>query len=299
MADPQSILKYFTVGLVESSNILIQPSCATKGVNDIKTTLVSPASEIQQVKKKRSVTTICFGVTRRKRFPQIEDQSEEVNGYTLLKTERQSESQDPLYLSDLEQNMEILDCHLDDVDLVFKRTEDRRGKHWVTKVSEGRPPQPWKHSKEWALRRKEKEIEFGEFLRSRGLTFELPWRHRGEFPSTGNTLKVLLIDLLISSFKGEVFLSRESGTRGFFGIVRIQVPSEYRSAFDAGAICSLDSLRRSDGHPSKHLRKSMAKIWETAGFREHVLPGGALLYEYDASVCEKQKHQQRCKRRKQ
>ena len=180
---------------------------------------------------------------------------------------------------------------------------DNRGKHWASKVEEGRPPEPWKDTQVWAERRRAKEAEFDALVRGAApgdpvAKWSLPWRARGCRP-TGNTQKVLYIELMMHQARGVAALRAADDGGGFFGIGRVEVPLAGRGAFDAGIVPSPDSSRlpAAEATPESRARlKALVKIWETAGFRERQLAGGALELVYDSAVFSKQKQQQTCKR---
>jgi hypothetical protein len=183
--------------------------------------------------------------------------------------------------------------------------EDNRGKHWATKVVEGKPPKPWKDTQAWADRRKAKEAEFDALVSSSPecAGWTLPWRTRGSRP-TGNTQKVLYIELMMHRARGSVELHTSAAAdaaadASFFGITRVVVPAAGRAAFDGGAIPSCDAHRRTGPAVTAEGRarlKALSKIWETAGFRERALVDGSLQYAYDAAIFAKQKRQQTNKR---
>jgi hypothetical protein len=176
--------------------------------------------------------------------------------------------------------------------VVISHKVDRRGTHWAEKVKAGFAPNPSAATKEWAERQNEKEMEYSIFMRSRNVTAILPWQIPGAVRSSGNTKKVIYMELLMHHVSGaaHVVLS-ERTTDGLFGIVGFSVPPNGRPAFDAGSVPSMASAAGT-------ARKSIAKIWQTSGFRERLLPDGTLLYEYDAAVSEKQRAQQSSKRRR-
>lgn len=167
---------------------------------------------------------------------------------------------------------------------------DKRGCHWKDKVKQGCPPQPWKKSGDWANLRKEMESEM--IASFPGLT--LPWRDpRGAPNRTRNTMKVLFIVMIKHSFNRTVELEwTESGEPAFFGIRRILVRADRRASFDAGVFPSVDALSRRVQSPYKRF----ARIWETAGFVEHVGADGGLLLRYDHATFAKQRAQQAGKR---
>ena len=72
---------------------------------------------------------------------------------------------------------------------------------------------------------------------------------------------------------------------------KISVPPDGRPAFDAGSVPSLASAAGA-------ARKSVAKIWQTAGFRERRLPDGTLQYTNDLALSDRQRAQQSAKRRR-
>ena len=174
---------------------------------------------------------------------------------------------------------------------------DNRGKHWASKVEEGRPPEPWKDTQAWAERRKGKEAEFDALVSAGGECsgWSLPWRSRGS-RSTGNTQKVLYIELMMHQARGVAALQTDGDpTASFFGITGLKVPAAGREAFDAGLIPSADAHRLAGTQVTAESRvrlKALVKIWETAGFRELAHPDGSLEYAYDAEVFAKQKRQQ-------
>jgi hypothetical protein len=115
--------------------------------------------------------------------------------------------------------------------------------------------------------------------------------------------QVLLLQLLAHEIHRVVYLQRGSPDQGFFGILRIAVPSDQRARFDAGHIPSSSSARLAAsaacaaGEDPSALRaraKSLVKIWETAGLRESAEPGGrgALFYVFDHELHSKQRKQQ-------
>jgi hypothetical protein len=171
-----------------------------------------------------------------------------------------------------------------------KEKTDNRGRHWKDKVLQGCPPEPWKHTKDWAERRTAKESEFCELLRLRGMSYTLPWR-RSQYPhrSMGNTNKVLFMELLVHHLNGVAVLTFVEENMCFLGIQTVCVKPEYRSAFDAGLIPSVDGKRRVDGFGA-HI-KTLVKIWHTAGFVERVLEGGALNYVFDQATFDRMKAQ--------
>ena len=100
------------------------------------------------------------------------------------------------------------------------------------------------------------------------------------------------MELVMHHASGTARVVRSERTAdGLFGIVGFSVPPDGRPAFDAGSVPSLASAAGT-------ARKTLAKIWQTAGFREQRLPDGTLQYAYDAAVSEKQRAQQSAKRRR-
>jgi hypothetical protein len=169
---------------------------------------------------------------------------------------------------------------------------DGRGKHWAKKVQAGNAPTPSAATKEWAKRQKETEKKYEAFMRARDLDPTLPWHSPGAARSSGNTKKVLYMELLMLHASDSARVVRsEMTTDGLFDIVSFSVPPGGRPAFDAGSVPSLASAAGT-------ARKSLAKIWQTSGFRERQLPDGTLTYEFDGAVSAKQRAQQSAKRRR-
>ena len=164
-----------------------------------------------------------------------------------------------------------------------KEKSDNRGRHWKDKVLQGCPPEPWKHTKDWAERRTAKENEFSDLLRNRGMVYTLPWRRpNSALRSMGNTNKVLFIELLIHHLNGVAVLTFVEEVTCFLGIQSVKVSAENRKIFDAGLIPSVSGKR---GVESGAHIKTLIKIWHTAGFVEQVLEGGALSYVFDQETC--------------
>ena len=188
-----------------------------------------------------------------------------------------------------------------DVDAIIDRVDtesmvhklDGRGKHWAKKVKAGYAPTASAATKEWAKREKETEKKFEGFMRARNLDPTLPWRSPGAARSSGNTKKVLYMELLMlhAVHAARVELSEQTAD-GLYDIVGFTVPPAGRAAFDAGSVPSLASAA------SGTARKSLAKIWQTSGFRERQLPDGTLLFEHDPAVSARQRAQQSAKRRR-
>eukprot|EP00291_Cryptomonas_curvata_P019237 CAMPEP_0172160104 /NCGR_PEP_ID=MMETSP1050-20130122/5372_1 /TAXON_ID=233186 /ORGANISM="Cryptomonas curvata, Strain CCAP979/52" /LENGTH=392 /DNA_ID=CAMNT_0012829829 /DNA_START=68 /DNA_END=1243 /DNA_ORIENTATION=- len=173
--------------------------------------------------------------------------------------------------------------------LAVKERIDNRGRHWKDKVLQGCPPEPWKHTKDWAERRNAKENEFCELLRARSMAYTLPWRRSNSaHRSMGNTNKVLFMELLSHHLNGVANLSFVDEGACFLGIAHVVVRPEKRAIFDAGLIPSVDGRRRAEA--GTHI-KTLVKIWHTAGFVEHVLEGGGLAYVFDEATFDRMKAQ--------
>jgi hypothetical protein len=171
--------------------------------------------------------------------------------------------------------------------------KDRRGLHWADKVKDGKPPTASGGNIEWAQREKVREEEYQAFMTARKLDPSLPWKINGAVRTAGNTKKVIYMELLMLHYNQSVTrVERLTGTaEGLFGIVGFAVPPGGREAFDAGSVPSIDSSAGT-------ARKSVSKIWKTAGFLEEREADGTLRYEYHAAVAEKQRAQQSGKRRR-
>jgi hypothetical protein len=109
----------------------------------------------------------------------------------------------------------------------------------------------------------------------------------------GSTFKVLYMDLMLHEMRGVVRLTRSPGglAEGFLGIERIVVPPEQRGAFDAGLIPSYAGLRAAPRPKGEIQGKTVAKIWQTAGFIEKVAQQdladtkvGTLIFEYSQAA---------------
>ncbi len=173
--------------------------------------------------------------------------------------------------------------------IAVKERIDNRGRHWKDKVLQGCPPEPWKHTKDWAERRNAKENEFCELLRARSMAYTLPWRRSNSaHRSMGNTNKVLFMELLSHHLNGVANLSFVDEGACFLGIAHVVVRPEKRAIFDAGLIPSVDGRRRAEA--GTHI-KTLVKIWHTAGFVEHVLDGGGLAYVFDEATFDRMKAQ--------
>ncbi len=173
--------------------------------------------------------------------------------------------------------------------IAVKERIDNRGRHWKDKVLQGCPPEPWKHTKDWAERRNAKENEFCELLRARSMAYTLPWRRSNSaHRSMGNTNKVLFMELLSHHLNGVANLSFVDEGACFLGISHVVVRPEKRAIFDAGLIPSVDGRRRAEA--GTHI-KTLVKIWHTAGFVEHVLEGGGLAYVFDEATFDRMKAQ--------
>ena len=156
---------------------------------------------------------------------------------------------------------------------------DRRGQHWKDKVAQGAGPTPSRATAEWAAVRERKEAEVAALLRERGIDPTMPWNRPGA-RRLGNTGKVLYMLLVEHRLRGRVALDWAAGGGGFCGIERVVVAGEHREAFDAGLIPSACSREMAGPQPQ---RKTVAKMWRTAGLVER-MEGGGLVYEYDEGV---------------
>ena len=161
--------------------------------------------------------------------------------------------------------------------------DDQRGKNWKGKVEDGKAPQPWKHTRDWANKRISLETKFYELLSMINLEYILPWRRMHSMTRViGNTNKVLFIELITHHLKKTAALAFfDDESMGFLGIKGVFVSPENRADFDAGMIPSVDGKRRSVSGPQI---KTLVKIWHTAGFVERVLEGGALSYVFDQAM---------------
>ena len=151
-------------------------------------------------------------------------------------------------------------------------------------------PQPWKYTKEWAEKRNMLEAKFCVFLGQIRVNYILPWqRHDAMYRAIGNTNKVLFIEIITHHLKKTAVLAFfEDESMGFLGIKGIFVSAENRANFDAGLIPSVDVKRRTETGP--HI-KTLVKIWQTAGFVERVLEGGALSYVFDQGTFDRMRGQ--------
>ncbi len=191
-------------------------------------------------------------------------------------------------------NTFCISCELPDSPLQISRVGkvENRGKHWADKVKAGKPPTASAATKEWAARHRDTEEAFHAFMHAKGLDSSLPWQVAGAARSSGNTQKVLYMELLMLHHAGAVRVELAPlAAEGLFGIVSIDVPPDGRPAFDAGSVPSIASVEGT-------ARKSVAKIWKTAGFLEQRGRDGALVYKFDCAVSEKQRAQQSAKRRR-
>ena len=76
----------------------------------------------------------------------------------------------------------------------------------------------------------------------------------------------------------------------FYGIQGIVVPPDQRAAFNQlGPLCVVNSAT-AEADPTR--RKRLEKLWQTAGFDEHLLPDGTLVFQYNHQVYIAQKKQQ-------
>ena len=174
---------------------------------------------------------------------------------------------------------------------------DRRGQHWKEKALAGVPlPTPSAANAWWAEVRRRKEAELGAQLRGLGRDPAMPWG-ASKADRVGSTGKVLYMLLVESELRGRAEIEWAqaggggSGGGGFFGILRATVPPEHRAEWDAGPVPSAGSLPKEGAGPGRK-RKSVAKMWQTAGFEERAAEGGGVVFEYSEACRQRLKAQQ-------
>lgn len=183
-------------------------------------------------------------------------------------------------------------------------TTDHRGIHWRAKVEQGNAPEPWKGNKLWSHHCKVLETAYEEIICLRGIPNALPWKEPGAGRTTGNTMKALLMQLLVCELNGYITLTRNSSAslrggdgKAFFGIMEVFVPAKSIPAFDACPVPTSSWATKAEaifasGGSVPIRKKALVKIWETAGFVERKGSDGSVFFVFDSKTFTKQRTQQ-------
>ena len=191
--------------------------------------------------------------------------------------------------------------------------DDGRGRHWAAKVGTAQAPEPWRCNRLWAEKRVELEGEFVALAAEKGIVPppRLPWdrypcqsvvlaaragqyQHADEqqywrFKAMGNTNKLLWMHLTMCGWRNMVYLETSACLNdGFMGILRVVVRAEARAAFDRGLFPTIEGFVSTacdvaGGRPFGQ-RKTLIKIWHSAGLREARSHIG---FEYDEGTRER------------
>ena len=193
------------------------------------------------------------------------------------------------------------------------KEDDGRGRHWAAKVGTAQAPEPWRCNRLWAEKRVELEGEFVALAAEKGIVPppRLPWdrypcqsvvlaaragqyQHADEqqywrFKAMGNTNKLLWMHLTMCGWRNMVYLETSACLNdGFMGILRVVVRAEARAAFDRGLFPTIEGFVSTacdvaGGRPFGQ-RKTLIKIWHSAGLREARSHIG---FEYDEGTRER------------
>lgn len=141
------------------------------------------------------------------------------------------------------------------------------------------------------MKRQEFEKNFYSFLAERRIQYVLPWDRPADvnlFRAVGNTNKALFINLMKMFYMKQVDLVFGDPAVSFLGITQIYVAPEHRQAFDASPFPSLSVKQMGENQPQ---RKTMARIWHTAGFLERENKDGSLVFLFDFGTFQRMKSQ--------